>query len=243
VPDLTSPRLRRDVVLLTVGALFGLAVGSLVGMALDDDEQPATTASGEDPSGASAAADPGPTIDPTDTEFGQLTEEGRPGGVKIQWIAEITEGAKTGTVEFVAAHKEGTTVVVAGDTRVIDDGTTIRVCTGRCEKVDAAKARSALPELVRPFWDIIRSVEETTAAPTYRVTGETQLASGIFQRCGEFDPKAFGLAMPANVVKANQCLDAQRNVPLTIGLQGEQRTVGGASFQAIADAEADLFKT
>ncbi|HLG00671.1 MAG TPA: hypothetical protein VI916_09375, partial [Acidimicrobiia bacterium] len=162
MPDLTSPRLRRDVVLLTVGALFGLAVGSLVGMALDDDEQPATTASGEDPSGASAAADPGPTIDPTDTEFGQLTEEGRPGGVKIQWIAEITEGAKTGTVEFVAAHKEGTTVVVVGDTRVIDDGTTIRVCTGRCEKVDAAKARSALPELVRPFWDIIRSVEETT---------------------------------------------------------------------------------
>lgn len=246
LPDVLQPRLRRDITLLLVGTLFGAAVGAGLGIILaDDDAQVATNAQNEQGDGDATQATQ-PAIDPTDTPFGQLSDE--PGaasgvGVKVQWRAEIIEGPETGVVEFVAAHRSGTTVLISGDTRVMDDGTTIRVCNGSCETTDAGGAREALPELVRPYWDIIRSVEETTGAATYRITGETQLASGIFQRCGQFNPAEFGISVPENVVSVNQCVDAQRSVPVTIGLNGEQRSVGGAQLTAIADAEPELFQS
>ena len=251
MPDLPTSRLRRDAIMLVVGAVFGTAVGAGLALTLDDDES-------ADRAGRVAAADdkgeeldttageeeaPEPTIDPTDTEFGELTDKAGEAGVKVQWTAEILEGPDTGTIEFETAHRDGTTVLIHEDTRLVDDGTTIFVCTPDCEKADNDAARDALPAVARPFWEIIRLAEETTANPAYRITGETQLESGIFERCGTFDAAQFGVTVPENVNLVSQCLDAQRNIPLRIGLAGAQRSVGGASLTAVADADADAFKT
>lgn len=241
MPDFSSVRVRRDVVMLVVGAVFGMAVGAGLAIGLDDD--------GADTEGKARQADstPGtepeePAIDPTDTEFGQLTEEAGQAGVKVRWTAEILEGPDTGTIEFDTAHRQGTTVLLYEDVRLVDDGTTILLCEPSCDKVDAEGARDSLPALARPYWEIIRLVEEITSNPQYRITGETQLESGIFERCGSYDTKAFGVVVPDNVVGVQQCVDAQRGVPLRIGLTGQQRAVGGASLTAIADADAALFQ-
>lgn len=243
MPDLVSTRVRRDLAMLAVGTLFGVAVGAGLALALDDDGggQATTAADRADPT-------PGdepevPTIDPTDTDFGELTDDAARAGVKVQWTAEILEGPDTGTVEFVTAHRDGTTALVHEDTRLLDDGRTIRLCTPSCRAVDAEEARDALPALARPYWEIIRLAEETTSNPQYRITGETQLESGIFERCGSYDTTAFGVVVPGNVIGVQQCVDAQRGVPLRIGLTGQQRSVGGASLTAIADADTDAFRT
>lgn len=241
MPDFAARGVRRDVVMLVVGALFGLAVGAGLAIALDDDET-ATTAATDQSENSPAGEDEQPTIDPTNTDFGTLTEKADEQGVKVQWTAEILEGPNKGTVDFITAHRQGTTVLVHEDTRLIDDGKTILVCKGGCRQVDAEAAREAVPALVRPFWDIIRLVEETTSAPDYRITGETQLESGIFERCGMFDPAKFGIAVPQNVNLVSQCVDPQRTVPIRLGLNSEQRAVGGASLTALADADAPLFK-
>ncbi|MBI2168351.1 MAG: hypothetical protein HYU28_02455 [Actinobacteria bacterium] len=243
MPDLSDPRIRRDVTLLVVGALFGGAVVAGIALAVDGGEGGDEAKNGAAGDSTAVSEQEAPTIDPTDTEFGQLTEEAAAAGVMVQWKADILEGDATGTVEFVTAHREGTTVLVHEDARVIDDGKTIRLCTPGCTKVDAAKARDALPELVRPYWEVIRLVEETTSRPEYRVTGETQLDSGIFERCGTFDPESFGVVVPDNVISVSQCVDASRTVPIRIGLDGDQRSVGGASLTALADATEDLFET
>jgi len=241
VLETSSGRLRRDVALLLIGALFGGAVAAGIALVVDDDAAPSQTAAEGD--GAESPDDTAPVIDPTKTDFGDLTEEGSSSGVKIQWTAEILEGPDTGVVEFVTAHRNGTTVLEYEGKRVIDTGKAFTVCEGACKGADADAARAALPPLVRPFWEAIRLVEETTSNPEYRITGETQLESGIFERCGTFDPGVFGVAVPDNVNLVSQCVDAQRGVPIRLGLAGEQRTVGGASLTAIADADADLFKT
>ena len=245
MPDLPSNRLRRDAIMLVVGIVFGTAVGAGLALGLDDDDgDTAPAAAAEESGDTTPEGDPAePTVDPTDTDFGKLTDQAADSGVKVRWTAEILEGPDTGTIDFETSHRGGTTVLIHEDTRLIDDGATIFVCQPECEKADAASARDALPAVARPFWEIIRLAEETTSNPAYRITGETQLESGIFERCGTYDAAGFGVLVPDNVNLVSQCLDAERNVPLRIGLAGEQRSVGGASLTALADADADTFKT
>lgn len=236
--DVVTSRIRRDVLMFAVGALFGTAIGAGIGLVVADDDSAPTASSGE----ATETTEEQPAIDPTDTEFGELTDEAAQVGVKTRWTVEVLEGSDTGTVDFEAAQRGDTTVLVHEDVRLVDDGTTIRLCTAACERVDAERARKALPEVARPYWEIIRMVQETTAAPQYRITGETQLESGIFQRCGTFDAATFGIVVPDNVVTVSQCVDAERGVPISIGLNGQQRSVGGGSLTALADADPAVFR-
>lgn len=241
--DLTSERVRRDIALLLIGALFGGGVAAGIAIAIDDDPTPGAAAEQQASQNDETTGDTTPTIDPTDTDFGELTEASAEEGVKIQWTAEILEGPDTGLVEFVTAHRAGTTVIETDDLKLIDDGETVRVCRGGdCSAASAEASRNELPEVMQPFWEIIRLVEETTSNPQYRITGETQLESGIFERCGTFDPDAFGVVVPDNVNLVSQCVDAQRGVPIRLGLAGDQRSVGGASLTALADADPELFR-
>lgn len=242
-PDV--PRIIRDLVLLLIGALVGGGVATGVFIVADDDE--ASTVSGpvEEPAeNGDAATEPTePAIDPTDTEFGELTEGAEASGVRVQWASELLIDGD-GEAEFVTAHRDGTVAFIHDDTRIIDTGSEIHLCAdGGCRVVGADEARLSLPNDVVPYFEVARTVTESTASPDYRITGETELESGIFEQCGEYDPAAFDLAMPEGVVNVSLCIDATRNVPLRIGLQGEDRSLGGATLTALADAQDGDFGT
>lgn len=224
-----------------VGGLVGAAVASGVFLAVDDDgEAPGRAGEpvAEPDDGGNSGED---VIDPTATEFGELTDAADEVGVRVQWTAELLTGAGE-SAEFVSAHRGDTVVVIHGDTRIVSEGEDVHVCDGDgCRAADHASARGVLSAAARPYYEVIRVVATTTASPEYRVTGETELEGGIFEQCGTFDPAAFGLAVPEGVVGINQCIDAGRNVPLRIGLQGEDRSLGSAVFGALADARPEDF--
>lgn len=242
-PD--APRIIRDLVLLLIGALLGGGVATGVFLVADDDTP--STAGGpvqEPASGGEDATEPTePAIDPTDTEFGELTEGAEQSGVRVQWASELLTD-DGGEAEFVTAHRDGTVTFIQDGTRIVDTGSELHLCAGDdCRVVGADEARGSLPDHVVPYFEVARTVTESTASPDYRITGETELESGIFEQCGEYDPAAFGLAMPEGVVNVSQCIDATRNVPLRIGLQGEDRSLGGATLTALADAQDGDFDT
>lgn len=241
-----TPRVVRDLILLLVGALVGSGVATGVFLVVDDDTpttgDPVDEATGdESPEGDDGVEEP--AIDPADTEFGQLTDEAEQSGVRVQWTSELLiDGGGEG--EFVTAHREATVAFIHDDVRIVDTGAEVHLCeAGACRAAGADEARDRLPAPVRPFFEITRTVAESTAAPDYRITGETELENGIFEQCGEYDPAAFGLAVPEAVVNVSQCVDAARNVPLRIGLQGEERSLGGAALTALADAQGSDFST
>lgn len=238
-PD--PPRIIRDLVLLLVGALIGGGVATGVFLVVDDDTT--SIAGGPVEDGEDATEPTEPAIDPTDTEFGELTEGAEQSGVRVQWASEllIDDG---GEAEFVTAHRDGTVAFIHDGTRIVDTGSEIHLCAGDgCRTASADEARDSLPSHVVPYFEVARTVVESTASPDYRITGETELESGIFEQCGEYDPVEFGLAMPDGVVSVSQCIDASRNVPLRIGLQGEDRSLGGAALTALADAQDGDFTT
>lgn len=240
-----APRIIRDLVLLLVGALLGGGVATGVFLVADDDTPSTAGGPVQEPTGdGEDATEPTePAIDPTDTEFGELTEGAEESGVRVQWASELLTG-DGGEAEFVTAHRDGTVAFIHDDTRIVDTGSEIHLCTADgCQVVGADDARGRLPSHVVPYFEVTRTVAESTASPDYRITGETELESGIFEQCGEYDPVAFDLAMPEEVVSVSQCVDATRNVPLRIGLQGEDRSLGGAALTALADAQEDDFGT
>lgn len=238
-PD--GPRIIRDLALLLIGALLGGGVATGVFLVADDDSP--STAGGPVEEGEDTTEPTEPAIDPTDTEFGELTEGSEQSGVRVQWASELLTD-DGGEAEFVTAHRNGTVAFIHDGTRIVDTGSEIHLCAdGGCRVVGADEARGRLPGHVVPYFEIARTVAESTASPDYRITGETELESGIFEQCGEYDPADFDLAMPEGVVSVSQCVDATRNVPLRIGLQGEDRSLGGAALTALADAQEGDFDT
>lgn len=232
---------RRELVFLVVGLLAGAGVASGAFLALDDDDAPGE---GDPVAGSPATQRTQPTIDPTETEFGTLTEEAEAAGIRVRWVSELHEGEETGEGEFVTAHRQGTFVFAHDDTRIVESGDSVVLCQGDgCSPSDAGQAAAAVPGRVRPFYEVLRLYQEAAGSPQYTITGETELASGIFQRCGSYEPEVFGLQLPGTVQRVTQCLDVDNNVPLAVDLVGTERSVGTASLNAIADAEASDFQT
>ncbi len=241
-PD--APRIIRDLVLLLVGALVGGGIASGVFLVVDDDSPPVGGPGEESAEDGDAATEPTePAIDPTDTEFGELTEGAEASGVRVQWASELlTDGG--GEAEFVSAHRDGTVAFVHDDTRIVDTGSEIHLCAdGGCRVVGADEARGSLPDHVVPYFEVARTVTESTASPDYRITGEGSLSGGLVERCGQYDPTEFGLTMPDEVTSVSQCVEATHGVLLRIILQGEAQSVGSASFTALADAQDGDFGT
>lgn len=234
----TGPR--RDLFLVVLGFVLGAGVASGAFLVADDD------AGGSDPPEASGGGETETTVstvDPADTDFGELTEESEASGVRVRWTAELLEGDDAATVDFVTAHRDGTFVLVHDDTRIVEEGDRVLVCDASCAESSPEEAASRLPGTLRPFYRVLRISVEASEAPEYRITAETELSNGIFQRCGSYEPSVFGLDLPGEVQRVTQCLDAERGVPLVIDIVGEQRSVGTASLTAIADAEAADFET
>lgn len=239
------PRIIRDLVLLLVGALVGGGVATGVFLVADDDEVSTVGGPVEEPAeNGDAATEPTePAIDPTDTEFGELTEGAEASGVRVQWASELlVDGGDE--AEFVTAHRDGTVAFIHDGTRIVDTGSEIHLCAdGGCRVVGADEARLSLPNDVVPYFEVARTVTESTASPDYRITGEGSLSGGLVEQCGQYTPAEFDLTMPGEVVSVSQCVEAAHGVLLRIILQGESQSVGSASFTALADAQDGDFGT
>lgn len=241
----TQRELGRDLALLVVGALVGAGVASGAFLVFDGDDDDVTAGQNTTDVPPPDPGDTRPAVDPTETEFGELSDESETAGVMIQWVAELSLGGQSESTEFVTAHRPAVFVLQSGDIRVVEQEGSVTLCRGdSCSGSSAAEASSAFDEAVGTFFELLRLVDETTSAPDdrYQITGETQLENGIFQQCGQYDPADFGVEI-SDVRLITQCVDGNRDVPLSVDLVGADRSLGTAVFSAIADAEASLFET
>ncbi|HVM41164.1 MAG TPA: hypothetical protein VM618_10350 [Acidimicrobiia bacterium] len=229
------PLPRRDLALLAVGILLGAGV-TAVGFIVTDDDPTSPVAGGP--------ATTVTTVDITDTDFGELTEEAEADGIKVQWTAEILSGPETGQVEFVSAHRDGEVAVISGDQRAVVKGDEGFACDGDdCRAVAPEEAAAALPPLVRPFFQVLRVAAPAQESPDYRITGEGDFGGGVVARCGSYPPAAFSLELPGDVQEVRQCVSLDNGILVAIDLFGTNGSVAGAAASGLADASTSDFET